>query len=72
VKRVFVIVVMALKKNHLLSCHIVIHKRTYCEETLLSMINTFLGVCKSLGMSMERVVLFLCGGEWCELWNCWK
>jgi len=31
------------------------------------MISLFLRVCESLGISIMFVVLFLNGGEWCEL-----
>jgi hypothetical protein len=60
-KKVFVVVVMALK-NHLLSYGIIIHKSASYEETLLMMISMFLRMCKSLVMSMKFFVLFLCGG----------
>jgi hypothetical protein len=59
-------------KNCLLSCHIVIHKKTFEEETLMLMISLFLKVCESLGMSIMFVVLLLYGGEWYRLWSEWK
>jgi hypothetical protein len=70
-KKVFVVIVMALK-NHLLSCAIVIHRNASYEETLLLMISMFLRMSESLKMSMKFIVLFLCGGEWWMLWSWWK
>jgi hypothetical protein len=67
VKRMFVVIVMVLE-NHMLSCHIVIHKRTSWEKTFV-VINTFLRMCESFRMSVMFVVLFSYGGEWCVLWS---
>jgi hypothetical protein len=59
---VFAVIIM-VPKNHMLSCHIIIHRTTSYEEVLLLLINMFLIRCESLGMNMKLVVLFSCGGE---------
>jgi hypothetical protein len=39
------------------------------EGNLDVMISLFLSLCESLRINIMFVVLFLHGGEWCELWS---
>jgi hypothetical protein len=43
--------------------------KKFHEGNLDVMISLFLSLCESLGINIMFVVLFLHGGEWCELWN---
>lgn len=56
-KRMFVVIAMVLE-NHLLSCHIVIHRRASWEKALL-LINMFLRVCESVRMHDVCCFIFI-------------